>query len=164
LFVMKKAKPTHPADVINLADIATAKEFTATLFLGSGQFGKAKADNLAAIRAKAVELQKANPNTSAKPIIHAIVNGKALPVPAKYAPPANVIGNAFAGPAPAIDSERKKKREATVAAVKAAAIEPDSQLGKPAPKPTAIGERIGMTMHQLPIRAVLAIHSDAPAH
>ena len=75
-----KKKPTHPADVINLADIANAKEFSATLFLGSGQFAKANAGDLAAIRAKAAELQKANPKTSAKPIVHAIINGKAVPV------------------------------------------------------------------------------------
>src|SRR5262245_23148259 len=82
------AKKIHPADAINLADIANAKEFTAALFLGKGKYAKATGNSLADIRAKATQLQLDNSKVSAKPIINAIVNGKAILVPATYELPA----------------------------------------------------------------------------
>jgi hypothetical protein len=81
---MPKTKKTHSADVINPADIAAATEFTATLFRGAGNWDRAEADTLPAIRAKARELEAAAGPNARKAIIHAMVNGRAIPVPAKF--------------------------------------------------------------------------------
>lgn len=99
------SKKPHPADQIDTAAIASARQFTATLFRGVGKFDKAEAPSLPAIRAKAAEMEKAAKNGK-RAMIHAVVNGKAIPVPASFMLPLSV-------PAKAKGKARPRRRSAT---------------------------------------------------
>src|SRR5215470_1008271 len=81
---MATSKKTHPADAVDLAAIAKATEFTVTLFRGAGKFDRAEADSLEVARRRALELQTAAGPRARKAMVHAIINGKAFPVPASF--------------------------------------------------------------------------------
>jgi hypothetical protein len=126
-----KKSATHPADAFNPAAIAAAKEFTATLFRGTGTYDRASADTLAAIRSKARELEKqAGPNAR-RAIIHAVVDGKAIPIPPKFDPAAK-NGN---GVDPAASAAARKADAAKAPAAPAKAAK--KAAGKKAPKKAA---------------------------
>lgn len=106
-------KQTHPADAADMAAILAAKEFTAKLFRGKGKWDEATSTSLAGIRAQAASLEKAAANGK-KALVYAMLEGKAVPVPAE--PKA---GNGKAAPAKA-KAKAAPKKAAKAKAKKAA--------------------------------------------
>lgn len=132
----KTTKKTHPADAINVADLAKATTFQATLMIGPGKFEKVTAETLAAIRAKAQEMEKAT-GTSRRAIIHAFVNGKAVPIPASYDGGKSIDPAALGGKPNAKAAAAKAAKPAAKPAAKAAKPAAAKKAAKPAAKKAA---------------------------
>lgn len=130
---MTKQKKVHVADQIDTAAISGARQFQATLFLGTGKFEKAEAANLPAIRTKAAEMEKAAGN-GRKAMIHAMIDGKAVPVPHNFG--RGVAPKA--APAPKVAAAKAKAAKITGPKAKAAKAAPRKGVGSKTDKVIAM--------------------------